>query len=103
MKDYRVFIQDPGYLDPLAQSVGIYVWREFDRHVLRPDGTWLEIVEAAAPPTPSFTLPRAAMEAFVEEVDRYRGQPSHAKTEAAVLREWLAVERERVDRVLTHE
>jgi hypothetical protein len=41
------------------------------------------------------------MEAFVEAVDAYKGQPSHAKTEASVLREWLEVERARVDKVLS--
>jgi hypothetical protein len=99
--EYRVFIQDPGLSDPLAMSVGIYVWREHDRRLLNPDGTWLPVEEGTHPGPPSFTLPRDVMEAFVEAVDAYKGQPSHAKTEASVLREWLEVERARVDKVLS--
>lgn len=99
---YRVAVVPPGgqHYDPLAQSVSIIVIDRDAHTMLSPDGTWVALTEGAAMDRPTVALPIEAMEAFVEAVDAYRGQPSHAKTEAAVLREWLAVERGRVDRMV---
>jgi len=44
-------------------------------------------------------LPVPAMEAIYEAIRDWRGDRS-AETEARVLREWLAVERQRVDKAL---
>jgi hypothetical protein len=98
--EYRVFVQDTNYTDPLSQEVRIYVVRTHDHAVLQHDG-WRIVPEGSPVADPSLRLPSEAMEALVEALDRWRGQPSHAKTEAAVLREWLAAERDRVDHVLT--
>jgi hypothetical protein len=96
--EYRAFIQDAN--DPLRQAVGVYIWREHDRALLDPIGVWQpQQVEGGPAPMPTFMVPREAMEALVEAIDAWRGQPSHAKTEAAVLREWLEYERGRVDKV----
>jgi hypothetical protein len=99
MDAFRVVIQDADFRDPLAQSVGFWIIRTFDRAILDPIGVWEQHEEGTVVGTPSFRVPREAMEALVEAIDRHRGQPSHAKTEAAVLREWLEYERGRVDKV----
>jgi hypothetical protein len=45
-------------------------------------------------------LPRGSVEAIAVAIQNWQGHASHADTEAKVLREWLAVERDRVDRIL---
>jgi hypothetical protein len=45
-------------------------------------------------------LPAEAVEAIARAVQEFQGHTSHADTEARVLREWLTVERARVDRAL---
>lgn len=98
---YKVRIAAPYYSDPLASTVGIHVMDVgFDgkAKVMAQDGTWSDVTEGMVA-TPTLTLPAEAMDALVEAIDRWRGAPSHAKTEAAVLREWLAKEQSRVDEV----
>lgn len=65
------------------------------------DGSWSEQIE------PGMTLegvgielPREAIEAVAEAIERWQGHTNHGDTEARVLREWLDSERKRVDRVL---
>lgn len=98
---YRVAILPPGSsADPLAATASIIVF-DYDSHptrVLGPDGVWREAHEGSIPQA-TVVLPAEALDALVDAVDRYRGAPSHAKTEAAVLREWLAKEQSRVDEV----
>jgi hypothetical protein len=99
---YRVSIVPPGgqHFDPLAQSVSIIVINyDNGTSMLSPDGTWVPLTEGVSTGKPTIALPAEAMDALIEAVDRYRGAPSHAKTEAAVLREWLAKEQSRVDEV----
>lgn len=82
------------------------VWlavRDGDRHAyLMPDGTWtVNEDETAMPAEPiGIAMPKAAIEAIAVAIQQWQGHTSHADTEARVLREWLTVERERVDRVL---
>jgi hypothetical protein len=99
---YKVRITNPYYNDPLINSVSIHVLDVgFDgkAKVMSKDGTWADVTEGMIT-EPTLTIPSEAMEALVEAVDRWRGAPSHAKTEAAVLREVLAKEQARVDEVL---
>ena len=51
-------------------------------------------------PKSGILLPKAVIPALLEGIERWQGRTNHAATEAAVLREWLAVERARVDRAL---
>jgi hypothetical protein len=101
MMRYRIAIVPPGgqHADPLAQSVSIIVIDRDTQTMLGPDGTWSPLSEAVAIDRPTLALPAEAMDALIEAIDRYQGAPSHAKTEAAVLREWLAKEQSRVDEV----
>lgn len=67
------------------------------------DGTWLEFTpeEGSALRTDiGIELPRGSIEAVALAIQEWQGHTSHADTEARVLREWLAVERERTDRTL---
>lgn len=68
---------------------------------LMSDGTWMQFQEGTeVTGEVGVLLPSAALEAIVRCVEEWQGHTSHADTEARVLREWLTVERERVDRVL---
>jgi hypothetical protein len=98
---YRVRIAPSGWNDPLDSKVGIHVIDVGYAAVrcMTKDGTWVEVEEGGLI-EPTLSIPVEAMEALAEAIDRYRGVPSHAKTEAAVLREELAKEQSRVDRML---
>lgn len=98
--EYRVAIISEQ--DPLAMGTDIYVYRRgvSDIEVLQQDGQWLPQAEGTRLQQPSLRLPSGAIEALIDAVDRYRGAPSHARTEAAVLREWLKVEQGRVDAMI---
>jgi hypothetical protein len=65
---------------------------------LMPDGTWTSVEEGDV--VVGIELPRGAIEAIAEAIAEWQGHTSHADTEARVLREWLAVERDRVDAAL---
>jgi len=67
---------------------------------LMEDGTWQAFDEGTATEGTGIALPRGAIEAIAVAIQNWQGHASHADTEAKVLREWLAVERERVDRTL---
>jgi hypothetical protein len=76
------------------------IWIADGDTVLLPGGKSAQKMEEGAVWTdPTLSIPAEAMEALVAAIDRWQGQPSHAKTEAAVLREWLAKEQARVDKV----
>lgn len=69
--------------------------------VLQSDGTWVSISEGSAlPDDVGIVLPDEAVEAIAQAISEYQGYAGHAETETRVLREWLAVERARVDRSL---
>ena len=104
---YRALIYGPGgdHLDPLSQVARLIVYevRPFGSPVryLNEKGEWVEVAEAAAKPADAgITLPPEAIEAIAVAIQKYQGHASHADTEAKVLREWLTVERARVDEVL---
>jgi len=73
--------------------------REGDSFLMR-DGTWQRLDEGTVSEDTGIRLPRGSIEAIAVAVQNWQGHASHADTEAKVLREWLAVERERVDRTL---
>jgi hypothetical protein len=71
---------------------------------LMPDGTWTAVVEGATVAgetgkEPGIVLPVQALDAIGKAIREYSGDMSHSETEAKVLREWLAVEMARVDRL----
>lgn len=70
--------------------------------LLLSDGMWqtVDVVEAASSLDVGIVIPRSAVDAIVVAAAEYRGGAVHGQTEAAVLREWLSYERQRVDRVL---
>lgn len=62
---------------------------------------WRTIEEGTVTPEPpGVLLPVDAVDALREAIDHYEGKAGHAATEARVLREWLDVERARVDKAL---
>jgi hypothetical protein len=67
---------------------------------LMPDGTWHTAGEGETAGQHGLLLPTGSIEAIAEAIQEWQGHTSHADTEARVLREWLAVERARVDRSL---
>lgn len=67
---------------------------------LMSDGTWRVIPEGQTSEEVGIRVPRAAIEAIAVAVQEWQGHTSHADTEARVLREWLASERERVNSAL---
>jgi hypothetical protein len=67
---------------------------------LMEDGTWKEADEGTSPVGMGLILPAESVEAIARAVEEFQGHASHSDTEARVLREWLAVERGRVDLAL---
>lgn len=67
---------------------------------LQSDGTWMTVEEGTRSTNAGIALPAEAVDAIAEAVATFQGTANHAATEAAVLREWLAVERGRVDEAL---
>jgi len=65
--------------------------------------TIITVDEGATHPDASIKIPLAAVEKLAVAVQNFQGHTSHADTEARVLREWLTVERQRVDALLTPE
>lgn len=108
MDGYHAFITPPGGnpADPLGSSTDIFITKQhgLERHVLTMSDKgwfWMPLSEASSPPPASLSLPTEAMEALLDAVDRYKGAPSHARTETAVLREWLKSEQTLRDNLLT--
>lgn len=69
---------------------------------LMSDGTWAQPADGAQldPEKVGVVIPAAALDAILEAIERHRGVAGDAATEARVLREWLTVERGRVDAFL---
>jgi hypothetical protein len=107
MTTWKAAIIPPGgHMDPLAQTgllVIQFIEPNGERKALMSDGTWAEVVEGTSNADIGIALPGDAIVALVEALDRYKGSPTNSKTEAAVLREWLTYERDRVDSVLLGE
>lgn len=84
-----------------ARDVVLLAVRDNDRQAyLMPDGNWSVLEEGVAVDV-GITLPAGAIEAIAVAIAEYQGHTSHADTEARVLREWLAIERVRVDLMIT--
>lgn len=100
MKAY--FYQDP-LSDPLQQTIRLVLIEDRwgNKSYLGEDNLWHTIVEGAEYPVKAgIVLPAGSVEAIAEAVDRHLGKAAHSNTEVRVLREWLAVEQGRVERVL---
>lgn len=84
-------------------GVRLHVYRHVGRHEVEAltvgEPTWTRInpVEAASDQA-GIVLPRGCLAAVDKEIRRYAGDLRDSESEARVLREWLAVERGRVDR-----
>jgi len=74
--------------------------RGYDWAYLMRDGTWQTVKEGEMTAEAGFDVPVEAIEAIIEAAEEFLGRRSHASTESAVLREWLAAERSRVDELL---
>ena len=99
MKGYRARI----YHTPLMfdrDLVTLVVYDADTKAMLQPDGTWHIYAEGEETKDPGIILPAETVEAIAQAIERYQGHASHADTETRVLREWLAVERGRVDKAL---
>ena len=92
------------YGDHLSENVRLFLVERYpargDVHVLAADGRWVETVEGARNEAAGILFPAAAIEVIAQAIEEYQGHASHAGTEARVLREWLAVEMERVNNAL---
>ena len=83
-----------GPQDFATNTVRLMVRR--DGAFLMADGTWVAVAEGSFPPDDAgVVLPRDAIEAIAVAIAEWQGHVSHADTEARVLREWLAAERDR--------
>jgi hypothetical protein len=95
------------------RALVLRTWEDFARNtvrllvqdstgaVLQEDGTWYRSPdEATSNGKAGVLLPMETVEAIAAAIAEFQGHTSHADTEARVLREWLAVERERVEQVL---
>jgi len=95
--DARVFDGSNGWV---TETVRLLI-RDPDGQVLMADGSWVRYAEGeVVADGAGVVLPRASVEAIAVAIAEWQGHMSHADTEARVLREWLAVERGRVDRAL---
>lgn len=76
--------------------------RRADTEYLMRDGSWASIEPGmhVEPDSVGILIPRPAVEAVARALAEWQGHTSHADTEARVLREWLAVERARVDHLM---
>jgi hypothetical protein len=96
--------------DFAMRRVRLYVDESFPgfQRVMLNDGTWHErsgaetttVLPAGVAERAHLFLPVQALEPLGEELERFLRGATHAATEAAVLREWLDVERGRVDDML---
>ena len=100
---YRAIIADtPG--DSFNQTVTMYLAEQVygKGSALTSDGTWKQYEEGGTVEGAGIAIPRGMVEALYEACERFLGKNvNHAATEASVLREWLKVEQERVERILT--
>jgi hypothetical protein len=103
MGRYRVFIERDFKSFALAGLVRLHILNANDpSHTvyLRRDGSWEEAVEGAMMDDSGLVLPAECVEPLAVAIQEFQGHTSHADTEAKVLREWLAVEQARVNKVL---
>jgi hypothetical protein len=85
-------------------TVRLLLWRREGLNAvsyLCEDGNWLTGVDGdVLDERAGLILPAEAVEAIAAAIQEFQGHASHADTEARVLREWLVVERARVDRAV---
>lgn len=82
--------------------------RNYDSHstdVLMSDGTWETVPEMEMfPETPErtvgLTFPADTINAFVDAVKEFKGDSLDTATEVKVLKEWLTIERTRVENLI---
>lgn len=95
---WHAAISDVDFMRRRARLLVGHTLSEGRFEYLLEDGTMLAIGgEEAAPPNAGLLLPYPAIDAIYEAVEVWKGLQSHAATETKVLREWLEVERGRVD------
>src|SRR3990167_3652998 len=102
MSEWQALISEDGD-DWLGGFVRLYLReRRFDRisYVTDTTLTLRAVGEDEVVPKSGVLLPKAVIPALAEGIERWQGRTNHAATEVAILREWLAVERARVDRAL---
>jgi len=91
----------------MARGVRLHLYRPSaigQVSILMRDGTWAEHNEMhVLPEDAGVELPREAIAAIHEAIKRYGGTLTDEGTEVKVLREWLEVERGRVDRLIRME
>lgn len=97
MTSYEARIIEGPHL--FVRNLVTLVVRDGDRF-LKSDGTWEYAEEGAVPEGIGVAFPPGAVEAIAVAIQEWQGHVSHADTEAKVLREWLAVERDRVERIM---
>lgn len=70
---------------------------------LMENGTWLARTDESLmnPDSMGIKVPAAALEALTIAIDSFLGRSSHHDTEVAILREWLAVEQSRNERLIS--
>lgn len=99
--EYRAHVELPIY----ALNPRLHVWRDradHRRELLLEDGTWTVVDDAAViPDTAGIVLPREALQAIGLAILEHLGDRIPSQAEVRVLREWLGIERHRVD-VLLH-
>lgn len=94
-------IQDPSLF--ITGQVRVLVGRERQdgfEYLLPGGGSWIDSFENATPPdapTVGFVVPAGALNALTEALVKHQGDSLPSAGEVRVLREWLAVERARVD------
>jgi hypothetical protein len=83
--------------DFASNTVTLFVMDEQGRMMFS-DGSWQFVKEGMVPPSDAgIRLPRKMIEPIHKAIESYFGTALHTTTEAKVLREWLDLERRRVD------
>lgn len=88
-----------GEADLLRRYARLYVAQERPdgrMDMLLEDGTMQTVEAGEHVERAGIRLPYPALEAIFEALQKWQGLQSHQATEAKVLREWLAAERDRV-------
>ena len=94
-------IEGPGYRDIYR----LHVWRRLrtdDVELLLEDGTWATVPSGTViPENAGFVIPGQIFDDVFDAFLEYKGYKSHEPTEVKVLREWLNLEKARVDALVT--